>query len=732
MVWVYDKRPANGASFCYFGCVPIDSESHEAKVLIPYCRSILDSIGVKHGASHTEIIITPDGPCLVEVNCRANGGDGIWRPLCRALTGGYTQVEACADAYLDEEAFAKYPDKPPSPFKAAGQEIELVSYARGTVRSTPGYEMISQLPSFVHLESAIKKGSQVDYTIDLDTCVGTVCLMHPDAKVVERDVEFIRYMEVINGIFQFEPVLENLKRPRAEAVVQKSVSIKPPHRRVFSTSDSPNGTGRLIRKVSQTRNLARSLPFQFVNLPEELVVIINPYSTGSCIAHEFMQRGFAVMALWTSGFPDAMRKYIPMTVSINGKLEYVSQVTEEKTLEETLAALEKEAGDLKIISILAGDESGVDLADALTEKLDLPATNGTAVAKRDKKLQQEILEQVGLSSMRQAGGSDFSEISFFLKKEAYPIVLKPNKTAPGSDGGVKLCHKFEDAKEHFQFLMSSQTVANAAEVPAVLAQEFLRGKEYVVDHVSRDGLHKTMMIWYNDKRPANGANNSVYFGAVPVDPKSREARILIPYVRMALSAMGVMYGPSSTEVILAADGPCLVKMSCAAHKGDGTWVPICRALTGGYSQVDATVEAYLDDEKSAFSKIPNIPPSPFKASGMEVLLVSFSRGVVKATPGFDIIQQLPSFVSMETGVAVGSTVEYTTDLFTGVGSVMLMHFDSEVLKHDVEQIREMETNNTLFDYDPTEITTYLRSDAPCRSFDDSDPLIITADRPDLY
>jgi len=185
-------------------------------------------------------------------------------------------------------------------------------------------------------------------------------------------------------------------------------------------------------------------------------------------------------------------------------------------------------------------------------------------------------------------------------------------------------------------------------------------------------------------------------------------------------------------VILAADGPCLVKMSCAAHKGDGTWVPICRALTGGYSQVDATVEAYLDDEKSAFSKIPNIPPSPFKASGMEVLLVSFSRGVVKATPGFDLIQQLPSFVSMETGVAVGSTVEYTTDLFTGVGSVMLMHFDSEVLKHDVEQIREMETNNTLFDYDPTEITTYLRSDAPCRSFDDSDPLIITADRPDLY
>ena len=74
MVWVYDKRPANGADFCYFGCVPIDSESHEAKILIPYCRAILDAMGVKHGASHAEIIVTPDGPCLVEMNCRANGG----------------------------------------------------------------------------------------------------------------------------------------------------------------------------------------------------------------------------------------------------------------------------------------------------------------------------------------------------------------------------------------------------------------------------------------------------------------------------------------------------------------------------------------------------------------------------------------------------------------------------------------------------------------------------------
>ena len=722
MCWVYDKRPANGAQFCYFGCEPILSDSHEGKILIPYVRGVLDAMGVKHGASHAEVMMTPDGPCLVEMNCRTNGGDGIWRPLTRALTGGYTQVEACADAYLDGEAFDRYPDKPPSPFKAAGQEIELVSYSRGIVKSTPGYEMIAQLPSFVHLESNIKPGSTVEYTIDLDTCVGTVCLMHPDESVVTKDVEFIRYMETINGLFQYEPVLENLKRPRAEAVVQKSVSIKPPHHRVFGSE----GGGALIRKVSQNRDLSRK-SFQFINVSEEVVVLVDPYSTGACIAQEFMRRGCSVVALWTTGYPSEMKEYIPKTVSVQGSLEYLAQIDEAKTIVETVSSLEKAAGEMKIIAVLAGDDAGVDLADALSERLGL-RTNGTGISRRDKKLQQEVLERVGLSSMRQAGGSDFSEISLFLKQEKYPIVLKPGKSAPGSDGGVKLCWKFEDAKQHFNFLMNNQIVTNALEVPAVLVQEYLRGKEYVVDHVSRDGVHKTMMIWYLEKRSANGSNN-VYISCTPVDSKSPEAGILVPYVRMVLTSLGVQHGPSHAEVMLCSDGPCLVKLNCSAHKNDGNWVSLCRALTG-YSQVEVTTEAYLDGDKSEFSKIPSLPPSPFKASGLELLLTSFSRGVVKATPGFDIIQQLPSFVSIETGITIGSSVEYTTDLFSSVGSVILMHPDQATLESDVACIREMEDNNTLFVYDTSEMTGVLKSGSLPKS--SMDPLVISTDRPDLH
>jgi hypothetical protein len=68
-------------------------------------------------------------------------------------------------------------------------------------------------------------------------------------------------------------------------------------------------------------------------------------------------------------------------------------------------------------------------------------------------------------------------------------------------------------------------------------------KEYVVDHVSRNGVHKTMMCWVYDKRPKNGSQ-FVYFGMWPIDPRSEEAQLLIPYTRGVLDALGMAHGVS--------------------------------------------------------------------------------------------------------------------------------------------------------------------------------------------
>lgn len=640
--------------------------------------------------------MTSDGPCLVEMNCRAHGGDGNWRPLCKALCGGYSQVEASADCYVDPKAFARIPDKPPSPFKACGQEVMFVSFSKGKVKSTPGYDVIKNLPSFCSYETGIKAGSEVDYTVDLFTGIGGVILMHPDQEVLQKDIEFIRYLEKINGFFVYENQMENLKRPTGESIVLNTVggAKGSGHRRVFS-SDGPN----LIRHMSNDRPELRGPLMKrmtTVDSSKECVVIVDPYSTGCLIAEEAMKRGYRLIALWTYGFSQDMRKHVPLSV---GQLHYMAEVEEDENgdLQETSNRVFKAAGVLRVVAVICGGEAGVDLTDALSEKLKL-RTNGTHIPnKRDKMIQQELIRKRGLRSVRGASGRTFSDVEAFLRREKYPVVLKPTESA-GSDG-VKLCHNIDEAKEHFEVLMESQMV-NGGKCPAVVCQEFLRGKEYVVDMVSREGKHRCTMVWVYDKRHANGSA-FVYFGCIPVDSESPEAKILISYTKRVLDSLEVKNGPSHNEIMMMNDGPCLVEANVRAHGGDGNWRPLVRALNGGYSQVEVAVDSFLDEK--AFLMIPEKPPSPFKASGQEVILVSYSRGKVRSTPGFDAIMKLASFCYLETGVRPGVFVDYTTDLFTGIGSVILMHQDAEVVRKDIEFVRELEKNNQLFELEPANV-----------------------------
>eukprot|EP00438_Fugacium_kawagutii_P008905 Skav215713 [mRNA] locus=scaffold2573:404420:408425:- [translate_table: standard] len=140
-------------------------------------------------------------------------------------------------------------------------------------------------------------------------------------------------------------------------------------------------------------------------------------------------------------------------------------------------------------------------------------------------------------------GRSWEEVSHFTETESFPIIVKPVESA-GSDG-VKLCHSPSEAEAHFHLLMTSQRKCGSQEA-AVLLQEYLRGTEYIVDHVSRDGVHKTTLVWVYDRRPANGAG-FVCFGQKCVASDSPVARQLIAYTRGCLDALRITDGATHTE-----------------------------------------------------------------------------------------------------------------------------------------------------------------------------------------
>ena len=255
------------------------------------------------------------------------------------------------------------PDRPPSPFKASGTEIILVSYSKGKVKDMPGYKLIRKLPSFVFLETGVKIGSEVDYTVDLLTGIGSVILMHPDAAVLERDVNFIRYMETINGLFEYETKLENLRRPRGD-----SLYLSP----IYYAAEGPklDRTLSFAREQELPKPLTRKMTT--IDASKEIVIVVDPYSTGCLVAEEIAKRGYKIMAMWTKGFSDIMKTHVPMSVK---NLIYFAEVTEVESLDETAALATQTAGTYRIVACLAGGEAGVDLADALSEKLGV-RTNG--------------------------------------------------------------------------------------------------------------------------------------------------------------------------------------------------------------------------------------------------------------------------------------------------------------------------------------------------------------------
>jgi len=242
-------------------------------------------------------------------------------------------------------------------------------------------------------------------------------------------------------------------------------------------------------------------------MAKQAVVVVDPISTGGSVAFEAYTRGYAVIACWCNELTPEFKSHLPDCCLTN--FSFYAEVEERDTVAATAAAVKKAADPMEIVAVIVGGESGVTLADKLSTELKVRSNGIFPMGdRRNKSVQQKAVKAAGMRAVREALGKKWSAVEAFVDSEPFPVVVKPVESC-GSDG-VKLCRTKEEAKEHFNLLMDSQRKVGAQDA-AVLIQEFLKGKEYVVDHVSRDGVHKCVMVWVYDKRPTNGAA-FVYYG----------------------------------------------------------------------------------------------------------------------------------------------------------------------------------------------------------------------------
>jgi biotin carboxylase len=60
---------------------------------------VLDALGIRFGPAHTELMLTKEGPLLIEIGARLDGSDA---PIIGERAYGINQIHLTADCYLDQ------------------------------------------------------------------------------------------------------------------------------------------------------------------------------------------------------------------------------------------------------------------------------------------------------------------------------------------------------------------------------------------------------------------------------------------------------------------------------------------------------------------------------------------------------------------------------------------------------------------------------------------------------
>jgi biotin carboxylase len=190
-VWRYRMIAINGVSFVYEKVDLLDPTYEHFQALQDYVFKVLDAFGVKEGASHNEVMLTPDGPALIEINPRLAGAH---IPRLTAIAVGEGQLEWTAKVYLDRADPPPCFDQPYTLRKHA-MLCPLISSVEGQFAGFEFKDELEALPSFQFADYHIKVGGPIARTIDIYTQPGLVFLAHEDPAVLDADYRRIRQLE---------------------------------------------------------------------------------------------------------------------------------------------------------------------------------------------------------------------------------------------------------------------------------------------------------------------------------------------------------------------------------------------------------------------------------------------------------------------------------------------------------------------------------------------------------
>ncbi|HEO1389323.1 TPA: ATP-grasp domain-containing protein [Legionella pneumophila] len=182
----YNKTSFNDRKtvYDYVEFVPYSKERYGE--LFDYTQKALDALGIRWGAAHNEIMLTKDGPRLIETGARMCGDPVVG--FAREATGS-SQADKLVEIYVDGGVSAEE-----YVFKKTVVPVFLKSPAKGKISNVEAFADLSKLPTFLNEHIWFKNGDLVPQTVDYLTSIGIIGLAG-DRDSILLDYEKIRNME---------------------------------------------------------------------------------------------------------------------------------------------------------------------------------------------------------------------------------------------------------------------------------------------------------------------------------------------------------------------------------------------------------------------------------------------------------------------------------------------------------------------------------------------------------
>lgn len=408
-----------------------------------------------------------------------------------------------------------------------------------------------------------------------------------------------------------------------------------------------------------------------MNRSRPVVLIVDAYHSSVQLVEELNRRNAACVHVRTGEAP-ATTMFAPLPDDA-----FRAVIDLEDDFELALQRLRR----LSPVSVLPGSERGVEASDRLSGQLGLPG-NGLekSAARRDKHLMADAVMKCGLRTVRQRRCSGSSEAVEWARCEGLGrTVVKPLHGA-GTDS-VFICSGEDELKMRAASVLGS-THHLGLHNEHILVQEFIEGREYIVNTVSRDGIHRVTGVWLYHKYQVPGVT-AIYDWDQLVDPDDPVIAELTNYAMGVLDALDVRFGPAHTEIMIDDQGPVLIE--CGARLDGLEYVPLARKCMGA-SQTEITCDAVLE-------------PDTFQAGARtysrlmhatNVLMITPKATTLHSTARLAGIRALPSFVHLLLRSGLGNDLPFTIDYQSAPGVIFLAHERAEQIGEDYRRIRQIE------------------------------------------